>query len=805
MNNLMNNTRTVCACMLLSAASSVMAAAYDDYVQLRVEDTASVSSFVNNDAGHWQKKDGSGTFVVEPEGPHPGEKYYAAQALTLPSGAEYPIEYVFGGDELVLAYRLWMTVSRSSASATDAVCRIGNMRILAGGHIYSAGLRPAILAGTCTVEGTASSPSAWRAAGKGGASIIVSSKFLGDENAVFEFRSLSSQTNRATFTYNGDATGYFGTMGVGRLSGSTAPATLTLATEGGFAMPGTIRLSDDAVLCVPAGSTATVGNLHSDRDSDLDSDVGALRLECGAAGSPCGRLVVTNGFTGYSGIPISFPCTLSAEAETLPLVTFSGNARDSLSSDTFVVSADGIQAPQNPLTNGLAACRANLSIAVTNAADGLSRTLAVSHRRMVWSTGGTPFGAAGAASWSDNDEVSPYADYYLVNSVEGSSGSYTFDGASLSICAGAITFRSATQMHVEDFVWVPGAGIQTYNNSHTISGKLRILDVPGKTFTVVMWNGGDSKRAFTIDSEISGGGALALTLQPSASADPRAFYVLSGVNTNFSGRLALTHGSFSGSNAATYNADPDKYCVTLTVSDSRSIGGAMESFDAEGFKLGAHSLLKVSGSATFDEPTRGWYVEDVGRVSVAAGETVTMTNMQIAYAGEFRKEGAGTLRLGGTARFTKDALETPLAGTNVLAITEGALTPADTTGCDGLAIAFAAGAKLVLDASAEGDLKTYGLYDVKWDAPLSVAGDAALPVEFALPDGFDNKTACRFGICTVSRSAADAMGVGDFAVTAPRGMKAVVSEVENRDAGDNVVSVSFVCDLEPSGLMISIR
>jgi len=141
----------------------------------------------------------------------------------------------------------------------------------------------------------------------------------------------------------------------------------------------------------------------------------------------------------------------------------------------------------------------------------------------------------------------------------------------------------------------------------------------------------------------------------------------------------------------------------------------------------------------------------------------------------------------------------------VLAIAEGALMPADTTGCDGLAITFAAGTKLLLDASAEGDLRTYGLYDVKWDAPIAVAGDAALPVAFALPDGFNRKASCRLSICTVSPTAAATMNVGDFAVAAPHGMKAIVSKVENRDAGDNVVSVSFVCDLIPRGTTICIR
>ena len=154
---------------------------------------------------------------------------------------------------------------------------------------------------------------------------------------------------------------------------------------------------------------------------------------------------------------------------------------------------------------------------------------------------------------------------------------------------------------------------------------------------------------------------------------------------------------------------------------------------------------------------------------------------------------------------TADALATPLEGTNVLKIAAGSLTPTDTTCCDGLAISFATGSKLVLDASATGDLKTYGLYDVKWDAPITVEGGAPLPVEFDLPDGFNKTVASSFGICTVSPTAAASLDVDDFDIARVKGMKSTVRKVENRDGEDNVVSVTFACDLEPVGLILICR
>ena len=94
---------------------------------------------------------------------------------------------------------------------------------------------------------------------------------------------------------------------------------------------------------------------------------------------------------------------------------------------------------------------------------------------------------------------------------------------------------------------------------------------------------------------------------------------------------------------------------------------------------------------------------------------------------------------------------------------------------------------------------------MKWDSPIAVAGGAALPVELVLPEGFDNQSFQQFGICTVSPTAAASMDVDDFTVARIKGMRAKVSKVENRDGSDNVVSVTFACNLVPAGCVMTIR
>ena len=104
------------------AVTASAADEYDSYVWLSSSDSATSSSFFNNDNKRWVKKDHSGAFVAETQGPHAGEKYYipGSKILTTPNAtgsANSPIEYVFAGDELAVAHRLQLMHWRVSCSA----------------------------------------------------------------------------------------------------------------------------------------------------------------------------------------------------------------------------------------------------------------------------------------------------------------------------------------------------------------------------------------------------------------------------------------------------------------------------------------------------------------------------------------------------------------------------------------------------------------------------------------------------------------------------------------------------------------
>ena len=805
------HARVLCGTILAFVFSATCWAAYEDYVQHVSSDGTTTPSFSDNAWGKWQTNG-----VAEAEWPCAGMKFYVpgpgmgssihvlyTSNLTISAGNSMTL--TFPGDELVLGGRLQPLLKRSSYGAANAFLRVPALTLLPSGGIYYANAQAAGVEGACTITGTSSQPSYWYVNVVGGyVCAYCNLDFEGESSAVFRFRDegKNKSDNLTQFCYGGDMSKFYGTIRV-----QDPFASLKDNTPTGLNLPGTLALSGGAIFNVPAGKTSTIANL---------SDSGGILLISGANGSH-GNLVVTNSFSGTP--PYRFEAALSPEAEEINIITLADGATGTLSPDDFVWTNRFTDT--DVLPSVIASSPEAFLINVSNSIKTVNgaQTISAVHRKFVWqdiTDGGEDksFMLPECKShWNDDSEISPENDYFIGcgYTAHVPTGSSTFTGGSLTICGvGSCYIRNGNKITVPDFRWVPNATesssqIQTYNGSSAVFGKVTVVDVPGKVFGIKMWNGGDSKHAFTLAAELAGGGTLDLASLSSASADTRAFYVVSGLNTNFTGRLRLRHDPFSGSNAAAYNAAPDTYCVTLTVTDPRNLGGARAAFAQDALVIANHSLMKIIGSLTFDEPTRGWSIIDVGRINVESGETVSITNKQITYAGEFRKEGAGTLKLGGTARFTADALATPLEGTNVLAIAGGAFMPTDATCCDGLAVKFAAGTKLLLDAAAEGDLKAYGLYDVKWDSPIDVADGAALPVELVLPEGFDTQTCHRFGICTVSPTAAASMSVDDFAVARVKRMRAKVSRVENLDASDNVVSVTFACNLVPAGFTMTIR
>ena len=298
-------------------------------------------------------------------------------------------------------------------------------------------------------------------------------------------------------------------------------------------------------------------------------------------------------------------------------------------------------------------------------------------------------------------------------------------------------------------------------------GPLTIHD--GARLNFGIWNQTGSGTQYrpnaTIMQEIRGNGTL--QIRPySANASNRLDIV--SVNTNWHGRFVfqLQCNDRSG----------EKYSTQIT--NALCWGGTFLA-DADTYSavtISNNPCIHVPNDVCFNEPTRGFSLNDAPRFNVAEGAKLTLSN-QVTYAGIVEKEGAGVLNLGGTARFEDGQSETaPVDGRCGLVVSAGALEVSSQEACDGLQVSFAEGTKFVVS-------KDCGFYNVKSANPLTIA-DEKLQVEIK---GFDERPEedVEVTVLTLSEAAAANLGTEKFAF--PKTKACQVTGFEKRPAGDGKV------------------
>ncbi|MCQ2391819.1 MAG: hypothetical protein MJ240_10380 [Kiritimatiellae bacterium] len=242
--------------------------------------------------------------------------------------------------------------------------------------------------------------------------------------------------------------------------------------------------------------------------------------------------------------------------------------------------------------------------------------------------------------------------------------------------------------------------------------------------------------------------------------------------------------------------------MTVVADTDTSLGGPYTGATPwRAVEISDWAQLSVTNDVTLNQANRGVFVNNCAWATVAPNKTLTVGNA-VTYAGELRKLGAGTLALGGAARFLDGQEETaPAAGANRLTVAEGALKILSTNACDGLEVAFEPGTKLVLANEVDEDTAAYGLYNVKWATPLVLPADGKLPVAF---EAEKVGRRCARAICTVTTEAEAKIGlsVNSFVVTRPAGCKAPkVTRVLDEVAG----LVTYRVTVQPSGTTLLLR
>ena len=379
-----------------------------------------------------------------------------------------------------------------------------------------------------------------------------------------------------------------------------------------------------------------------------------------------------------------------------------------------------------------------------------------------------------------------------------------FPGLSLTIEGGSLRIFNS-EYTVTNLI-VSGGGIQYGNIGDTTrpfhSEMISLRD--GKTLTFETYLG----HGIDIDSEISGNGHLWFSgIRREATSSPSAHYILRKPNEDFVGTVCVSQ-FVTGANSS-YSDFTSKF-QTLQIANGKCLGGRLPEFNPEALTLAKFSRLRtIAPTVTLEDGlNRGVYIQGCGRffVDPADGADTLVCNWPITMNGAFYKEGEGRLELGGTVSFQgEDAIgDTPRANSNLFFVSKGSLVPRRHNCCDGMAVSFSKGTKLVIPVDPQNaDLTKYGLYNVKDGGSVSIA--ETLSVEFDTsaspePPALDFTV----GLVTVTNTVAATEAVRGKLKLDPRPYKNYrASLVETLDSEHDVVV--FSAKLERSGFILMVH
>lgn len=759
---------------LLPAAFAEDADPYADYIYLTANDTYNNNSWNNTDAatfkqGHWS------------EAFDPARNYYVPADKTFYADAQGKDGGTWAGGELVIAGTMVANVNRKFSYAPN----IPNLVFLGGSELRSSAYGLLNSPTRMTVLAPADDPLVIQMAySKGGYPSQLYATICGDPGTGIRIEATSGATANGFQFSTGTFTNFYGTLTV---TGEKVNVFRPNSNSYWFSMPGKLVVTDSAVF-MPSHSEAStshenvlVGALEVTdggtvnfrergdaayvtlgitnslkvadggvvRVSNIDNDDLIARAKSGAGADRRVAVRIAN-LTGdaalapdIDGAKVTMVNTFYDEAFDWKLFTQDG--------------ADGSKDVYAGVTN--------MATTVRNVDGGASPT-----NPDCW--------AGGVLPKEGNDfylayRFNPFKDWDFTQS------KLIFDGTSSHYWTGT----SSKDLNAKAY-YVLGScsfamwGGASYNRRWR-GGPTKIADGATLSFAAQ-----DNCPQLRIESEIVGNGSLSFDTYHGGSHRYRM--TLENINTNWHGRLTIRGFLDSG------------YTYNTILGDARNWGGEFLA-DANTYSavtLASNTCVYVTNNVCFKDPTRGFYLLKAPSFMVKEGFTLTLSN-QVTYAGVVTKKDAGTLELGGTARFMDGQAETaPVVTSNELVVAAGALKVSSKEACDGLAVSFAEGTKLVIPAGSAD-----GLYDVKWDAPLaSSAADGKVAVEIdttgvELPElGFTTT------IATLNATAAENVPADFFKVAKVPGYKMTGIVKRTTENG-----VAYDAPFEKQGLMVIIK
>ena len=827
-------------------AISLAASAFDTtgYVVLDADDVLNTTeSFTGSLPGGVKWHDGGA--------PEPGKKYYAGYRIAQPAiGSKAdPAVYSFAGDELVLGDGGYIWV-RGHA---DNIVTVTNL-VMLGGSRFHFGSKLTATYGNCTIRESSLEKPAKMSSGahisRSGWVFEFPASLHGDaDQCIAAENTWVDATSFHNHAFIGSQSNYFGTYLVKTntsLYVASTPGQVVVEAGGEFINYYQHGTSSDtattsvivsnpevASMVVEAGGMINVSRTGIVTVGDLTLKAGA-KIKLASDSTTNGLVVVTGSLAVEGTVDITLGRTYNTSTGVPPsfkTIILAPGASGTIDPDLFMFSDPTIQNPRGDLPHVV-------KRAVTGADD--STTLVETRKEIVVLNRGYSSAEdktesalwqaknnSGVNFWSNGEKPQTGLDYLCYSMSVGittptNSAPFRFAGDSLTLSSGkngSLTFNSGSKgpqyglevshLSVENDGFLVYSGTKEDGDS---SYDMRCFRILGGTMHL---SGTCTFRPFggdmllRVESNLTGDGLLrADTYVASANGGPRGWTELTGDNTAWKGKALVTADYNDRTRDAEWGSPcpNEKLFATLVVRNERNLGGPLDAFAKDALKVNQMCMLRVVGDVDFSTANRGVMIEREARFHVVDGKTFTIGN-QLTMAGVLRKEGAGTLALGGPLRFIDgEASTAPVAMTNRLRLVEGALKPMATNALDGAEIVVESdSAKFLFDAAPSADgLQAYGLVNTKWANPVVLSGASKIRVEIVPPDAAwldEAHDGYRMGLFTVASQATAESILGNISYNKRYAKNSLALRVVQNDASSYTVEGVFT---PKPGVIISV-
>ena len=614
------------------------------------------------------------------------------------------------------------------------------------------------------------------------------------------------------YRFAADLSGYCGTLNLNNDDTTPRDDTIipqTFQFERSAAFPGTVTVAHDTKFALTAGTVMQV--------KDLSFGANVL-LQFAATDDASPSLAATNSFSHSGKIYVALDITQGQSVGTVTHTLLTVPVANAFCLDDFECTA----VPANsdvPFTEGFSVvtnetvgtcslvysyCYLPEGAVYLNPGDSSAKD---NNREAHYSSSLT-----NAAHWSDGHVPEAGKDYF-VRSVDGSvralrslqrdwtdeaghtARDYTFAGDSLSIARGGMLILCADKMRFNKLRLYDGAVVHCVNvsppSTKYLSGSIEFAS--GTVYLREFVN-----HTLRLEGTVSGSGEICLDgANPTGS--PKGNYSFASADmTAFKGRIRVSNNKG--------NKSPDFLTTNqfFHVTAESQLGGKLDAFDPAALMLERCGTLLAEASFTFTtNNNRGLTVSGAGRVTVTNAGHVLTIRTPIAVTGILRKDGPGTLRLGGALTAGETA-----GVENVFELYLGKLRLAHAETMNGMTLAVSNETSIVLEMDpSDPALAAKGVRMEKSATPFVLAeGMSHLPLLIAAagdaPAGGNPFT---HGILTVTNDADVVASVRSMlppmAGRVFRGYSQELVETEDAEAG----TYTFALRFKKRGLVFSVR